>query len=188
MMGRAVALLAVAIAAASMSLAAPHAGAEHVAGASYTGTNSGGGAVDFFVSENGTEVHDFHYTVPVAVCSIGEQILTDSVPIVNHQFSFVAADFMSFSGVFPSPGLATGTIDPATIITGCERLTWTASATAVGGVAELPHVAGTPLGAGRPSNDGTGLLLRVAVGAAGIVSLSGAMRYAMRRHRAARGA
>ena len=188
MMGRAVALLAVAIAAASMSLAAPHAGAEHVAGASYTGTNSGGGAVDFFVSENGTEVHDFHYTVPVAVCSIGEQILTDSVPIVNHQFSFVAADFMSFSGVFPSPGLATGTIDPATIITGCERLTWTASATAVGGVAELPDAAGTPLEAGDASGPDVALLPGVIAGAAGVLSLGGAAWYAMRRRRAARGA
>src|SRR3990172_6626690 len=142
MKGRVVSLLSVAIAAASMSLAAPHAGAEHVAGASYTGTNSGGGAVDFFVSENGTEIINFHFTVPVAVCSIGEQILSDSVPIVNHEFSFVAADFMSFSGLFPRPGQATGTIDPATIVTGCERLTWTASATAVGGIAELPEVAG----------------------------------------------
>ena len=121
------------------------------------------------------------------MCSIGEQILTDSVPIVNHQFSFVAADFMSFSGVFPTPGLATGTIDPATIITGCERLTWTASATAVGGIAELPEVAGRPFGAGDASGGDAGLVLGVIGGAAGVLSLGGATWYAMRR-RAGQGA
>ena len=83
MTGRMVALALVIVVAGvdlRVSSVAPHAGAGHFAGVSYTGTISGGGTVDFLVSDDGADVFNFHFTAPIVVCPIGEQILTSLYP------------------------------------------------------------------------------------------------------------
>lgn len=176
-------LVIVVIATAAVA-AAGAANADHAAGTHYRGTNSGGGIVEFTVSEDGSSVSDFRYTALPEFCSIEEQIEAGPVAIVNHTFSFDAADFMSFSGSFPGPGSATGTVTPKTIVTACDTLTWTASS-GVGGVAELPDVDRTAaLEAGESSGLSARAIASIAGATAGVVLLTTAAWYARRRHAA----
>ena len=174
-------LVIAAIAAAAVA-ATGAANANHAAGTPYKGLNTGGGIVEFTVSKDGNSVLDFRYTALPELCSIEEQLEPGPVVIVNHTFSFEPADFMRFFGSFPSPGLATGTVTPKTIITSCGTLTWTAD-TSVGGIAELPEVAGTPLESAGSTGPSASLLAGLAAVAVGTLALSGAVWYARRRLR-----
>jgi len=144
--------LAIAVAAVVPLLSMPHASAQPVAGATYTGTHSGGGDIDFDVSAEGDEVLNLRFTaIPCDGGTHGLFTWPPSVPIaiVDDQFDETLEPLTTrVTGQFPSPGSAQGTFkmvipaDPP--IPGCEspELTWTAMTTspAVGGIAELPDV------------------------------------------------
>jgi hypothetical protein len=123
----AVSLLAVAL----LAVALPGAGrarAEHVPGATYTGTHSGGGTVTFTVSADGAAVLDFVAAgIPMrlasgAACgppplpppaSVGEIRLLDPVPIEDHAFAFsqfANVSDRSVRGGFPARDRAEGTL------------------------------------------------------------------------------
>ena len=173
-------IAAIATAAVAVAAAGP-ANADHAAGTRYWGSNSGGGIVEFTVSADGSSVLDFRYTALPELCSIEEQQEAGPVAIVNHTFSFEAADFMSFFGTFPGPGSATGTVSPKTIVTACDTLTWSASPV-VGGVAELPDVDGAAaLEAGESSGLTAAAISGIAAVAAGVVLLTAAAWYARQR-------
>ena len=178
--------LVIAVIVAAAVAAAGAANANHAAGTPYKGTNTGGGIVEFTVSEDGSSVLDFHYTALPELCTIEEQLEPGPVAIVNHTFSFEPADFMSFFGSFSGPGLAAGTITPKTIITSCGTLTWSANAS-VGGVAELPDADGTaPLEASEASGLSAGVIAGIAaVVTVGALALGGVAWYASRRRRRA---
>ena len=169
-------LIIVLIAAVAVSTAGA-ANADHIAGRHYKGPNSGGGIVEFTVSNDGSSVLDFHYTALPEFCSIPEQFEPGPIAIVNHAFSFEPNDLMNFFGTFPSPGSATGTVIPMTIATSCATLTWSAGAPS-GGIAELAEVEAAPAQAGGSASRNAGVVAGIAVGA---IALAGAGWYARRR-------
>jgi hypothetical protein len=126
---------------AALPLGATSAMANHVAGATYTGTHSGGaGAVEFDVSSDGTAITRFKVTnVPgVPSCTITERTFTGSVPISNHSFTRTPpATDVNFSGSFPSSGSAQGTLQasgmPPPPCVSAPNIAWTATTTSGGG-------------------------------------------------------
>ena len=173
--------LIIALVAAATVATAGTANAEHFPGFLYRGYIGVGGMIEFTVSEDGSSVLDFRYTTPPEVCSIEEQLEPGPVAIVNHAFSFVAADFMSFSGTFDSPGTATGTVTPATIVTSCTTLAWIATV-GLGGIAELPDA--EPAASSGPASSGRGAgMVGIAAALAVGLALAGAAWYARRRAR-----
>ncbi|UCH87248.1 MAG: hypothetical protein JSU97_02320 [Dehalococcoidia bacterium] len=146
--------LSIAVAALVPLMSMPHASAQPVAGATYTGTHSGGGAVEFPVSGDGSQVLGFTaYDVPGDACEFqGPWFLPIALDIVDDSFGPGIPGLYEVSGSFPSEGNAEGTLrlvveDPA-----CDSgvVDWTATASfptptpspspAVGGIAELPEV------------------------------------------------
>jgi hypothetical protein len=121
--------------------AASGAMANHVAGATYTGTHSGGaGAVEFDVSPDGTAITRFKVTnVPgVPSCTITERTFTGSVPISNHSFTrSPPGTDVNFSGSFPSSGSAQGTLQasgmPPPPCVSAPNIAWTATTSTGGG-------------------------------------------------------
>lgn len=128
-------------------------GARHVPGGLYTGTHSGGDALEFQVSADGKAITRFELTqVPIPVsggtCYITRETASElgkGIPINNHAFSYRATrgtETVSFSGSFPSPQRATGSLEldeGTTFICGDRllitsgrwtsgTLTWTAAA------------------------------------------------------------
>jgi hypothetical protein len=150
--------LGVAVAAAALLLSMPHASAQPVAGAYYSGQISGCadppcGTVGFGVSEDGSQVEDFTaYNVPGDVCRFqGPQYYPTVLPIVEDAFGPGIAGMYEVSGWFPSEGSAQGTLrlalgQPKPCDTG--PLGWTADTApwSVGGIAELPDVSGSSAG------------------------------------------
>jgi uncharacterized repeat protein (TIGR01451 family) len=114
--------------------------ANHVFGATYVGTHSGGGEIRFTVSRDGSYVAALAFTNLPAGCGlfIGH---TDSrpllAPITNHAFSYTSAgtptDPVSFAGTFSDTLSASGTLR-WTSDTSCSEpaptVTWTATTSA----------------------------------------------------------
>jgi hypothetical protein len=154
--------LAVAVAAAVPLLSVSQASAQPVAGATYTGTVSGGGTVDFTVSGDGSQVQGFTaYDVPGpgADCQfLGPWPYPFALDIdKDDSFGPGPLDWYVVSGSFPSEGNAQGTLRLALPPPLCDTgvLPWTATSSfptptptptlspAVGGIAELPDVSGS---------------------------------------------
>jgi hypothetical protein len=142
--------LAVAVAAVGLLLSTPHASAQPVPSATYTGTHSGGGEVNFDVSAGGDEVLNLTFTdIP---CDGGTHNFftwppSETITIVDDEFEATLPPLAtSVTGQFPTESSANGTflLDLGDPPEGCQspELTWTATTAppAVGGVAELPNV------------------------------------------------
>jgi hypothetical protein len=123
----------IAIVAASLLLlvgGASTAAAFHIPGATYIGTHSGGGAVIFDVSADGSTVTRFRVeNYHTEFCDVAFLEHPGGTPIVNNSFSF-SSSFLAFgySGTFPGVQVAQGTFIDTECATG--TLTWTARTTA----------------------------------------------------------
>ena len=84
--------------------------AQPIAGATYAGTVSPGGSVSLTVSADGTEVTQISYTISAGTCASAAAASGLAVPIENDAFVYETSN-ASFSGSFPSPGTAEGTIE-----------------------------------------------------------------------------
>jgi hypothetical protein len=118
--------------AALVSLVAAPAHANHVPGATYRGTHSGGGTVQFTVSADGTRVTSYGvFRIPVAggqTCFAATAPEFAGIPIVNHHFASTG-DFV-FTGSFPRAGFAKGTLAYRNAPSPCgttATFTWTAT-------------------------------------------------------------
>lgn len=178
--------LAILVAAVVSLLSLPHASAQPVAGATYTGNITGCaeppcGTVHFTVSGDGSQVQGFTaYDVPGDTCEFqGPQPFPYDLDIVEDSFGPGIPELYEVSGSFPTEGTAAGEllvaiIDPKACTTG--TLDWTTTASfpspAVGGIAELPDVS-------DPS--AAGYLALAGLAAAALVALTASGWYARRR-------
>jgi hypothetical protein len=152
--------LAVAVAAAVPLLSVSQASAQPVGGATYTGTHSGGGAVQFPVSGDGSQVLGFTaYDVPGDECEFqGPWLLPIALDIEeDDSFGPGILGLYEVSGSFLGEGNAEGTLRLLVDDPPCDSgvLDWTATSSfptptptptpspAVGGIAELPDVSGS---------------------------------------------
>ena len=156
--------LAVAVAAAVSLLSMPHASAQPVGGATYTGAITGCaeppcGTVHFTVSGDGSQVQGFTaYDVPGDVCEFqGPWLFPIPLDIVGDSFGPGIPGLYEVSGSFPSEGNAEGTLRLVVDEPPCDSgvVDWTATSSfptptptptpspAVGGIAELPDVSGS---------------------------------------------
>ena len=100
--------------------------ANHIPGAVYTGTHSGGGTVEFVVSADGGTVTGFTIVVtPGSTCTIGRLIVPPGLPISDHSFSY--SNVFSLTGSFQASQTASGTF---TFTNYQCNLSWTARTTA----------------------------------------------------------
>jgi hypothetical protein len=153
--------LAVAVAAAVSLLSMPHASAQPVGGATYTGAITGCaeppcGTMQFTVSGDESQVQEFTaYDVPGDACEFQDAwLLPIALDIVDDSFGPGILGIYEVSGSFPSEGSAEGTLRLVVTNPACDSgvLDWTATASfptptptptpspAVGGLAELPDV------------------------------------------------
>jgi len=98
---------------AMLALRGEDAVAEHISGATYTGMHTGGGAVEFDVTADGSGIARFRATnIPGDTCTFEDLEVNFGTPvsIVNHSFSRQVSSGLSFDGSFPSPGAANGTL------------------------------------------------------------------------------
>jgi hypothetical protein len=112
-------------------LPVPHTSAQPVGGAAYTGTHSGGGAVEFWVSGDGSQVHGFTaFDVPGDVCEFqSSNEFPIPLDIVDDSFGPGIAGMYEVSGSFPSEGEAQGTLRLVLDEPPCDSgvLDWTAT-------------------------------------------------------------
>jgi hypothetical protein len=101
--------------------------ANHIPGAVYTGTNSGGGTVEFRVSSDGGSITGFTVVVPPgSSCTISKLIVPPGIPISDHAFSYSNGG-LSVTGSFQATQTASGTF----VFTNYQcNLSWTARTTA----------------------------------------------------------
>jgi hypothetical protein len=134
-------LITVGMSVAAVALSAPAlASADHVPGATYSGTftTGTGGTVEFTVSADGTTV-DFTATGFGQAGCTGATVGQDDIPITDHSFFFSGTSpTRSISGSFPSPGVATGS---ARLSFACESgfQSWSAETPVVWPDAFLEH-------------------------------------------------
>jgi len=165
---RALALLAAAVVIlAAWALGPPFgvrpASANHIAGATYTGTHSaGGGTVTFTVSGDGSGITSFSATdVPGDFCDFPEIKLNFGTPlkINDHAFKRNVASGLSISGTFPGVGTAQGTL--RNVVSGvCDTGTvnWTAETDVAASPTSTPTPTNTPPSAATatPTNTSPG--------------------------------
>ena len=119
-------LATVATVAASALLAAAPASASHSHPATYTGSVRGGGSVGFDVSGDGSAITSIQLNVPSTGCGALLFQFIGSVPIVDHAFSY-ADPTLRFSGSFPAPQTARGTIQTRGSFPACSLQNWSAT-------------------------------------------------------------
>ena len=130
-------------------------------------------------------------TVGVGVITLEHSNATTLVtePVIQPHWEDNATDTLTINCVPPAT-TATPTSTPTPTPTSTNTPTPTITATPtpcppegcpVGGIAELPEVAGTPLETEGSSGPSAGVLAGVAAGTAGVVGLGGAAWYARRR-------
>jgi Domain of unknown function DUF11/PASTA domain len=86
---------------------------EHVPGATYTGTHSGGGTVTFTVQPDGNYITSFDYTyLPIGCGTSLSGHTMAGAPVVNDTFfrPVLEEDDITYSGTFTSPQHAVGTL------------------------------------------------------------------------------
>lgn len=106
------ALWPVLVVALTCALAAVPAAADPVAGATYTGTGSGGESITFTVSSDGTIVDAFTVNGTGADCRYtagGDPVEWTGAPITAESFSYDDGDTFNLVGTFDSQGGASGT-------------------------------------------------------------------------------
>ena len=108
-----------------------HTSAQPVGGAAYTGTHSEGGAVEFSVSGDGSQVQGFTaYDVPGDICEFqGPNPFPIPLDIVDDSFGPGIPGMYEVSGSFPSEGEAEGTLRLVLDEPPCDSgtLNWTAT-------------------------------------------------------------
>ena len=105
--------------------------ANHIPGALYTGTHSGGGSVEFVVSADGGSVSGFTVVHnPGSACTISRIIAPPGIPISNHSFSLSFGGGFSLSGSFPAIQTASGSFTFHPAYAPCGTVSWTARTTA----------------------------------------------------------
>jgi hypothetical protein len=129
--------------------------AQPVGGATYTGTHSGGGAVEFEVSGDGSEVKGFKITnITGDTCTQSQFIWPPDIPITDDSFSDSLAG-STVTGSFPSVGEAQGTfkmyLPPFGPAPACESETLTWTATTSDTPTATPTPSSTPTATATPS-------------------------------------
>ena len=116
--------------------APPAAAVNHIAGATYNGTESAGGsAVSFAVTGDGAGIANFSIAGPLpgSSCTFSNVQTTfgTPVPIVNDAFTSSSSSFV-LAGSFPGPQSAQGTLQVRSTFSGCSTGTvaWSATTTA----------------------------------------------------------
>jgi hypothetical protein len=114
----------------SLILGVSSATANHIPGAVYTGTHSGGGSVEFVVSADGGSITGFTLVnVPGSTCTISRITVPPGVPISDHSFSWSNGGF-SLKGSFPAIQTASGSFTFPPAYSPCGTVSWTARTTA----------------------------------------------------------
>jgi hypothetical protein len=119
-------------------LVAPQAGANHIPGATYNGTVTGGTPMTLTLSADGSGVTSFTAAGPLETdaCTFTDLFWTYSgtpLAIVNHAFSDTSDPSMSLSGSFPNVQGAQGTLRINDQTSGCGDTgdrAWSATTTA----------------------------------------------------------
>lgn len=112
-----------------LMLAASSARADHIPGAVYTGTHSGGGTVEFHVSADGGTVTGFTVTYPRGTCRF-TLVTTPFIPVSGHSFPG-GLNAVSLTGSFTGVQTASGTFTVVPNYPEClGTVTWTARTTA----------------------------------------------------------
>lgn len=105
--------------------------ANHIPGAVYTGTHSGGGSVEFVVSADGGSITRFTVLSPESTCKVSRFIAPPGIPISDHSFSWSNDVGFSLSGSFPAIQTASGSFTFAPGYQSCgPTVNWTARTTA----------------------------------------------------------
>jgi hypothetical protein len=107
--------------------------ANHIPGALYTGTHSGGSTVEFRVSADGTTITGFTLVNnPAPDCVLSRVVANQAIPITDHSFSSTFSGGFSLSGSFPGVQTAAGsfTFSPSYRVCG-TTVNWTARTTAL---------------------------------------------------------
>jgi hypothetical protein len=103
--------------------------ADHIPGAAYTGTHSGGGTVEFVVSSDGGTVTGFTVTYPPGTCRFS-RVTAPFIPISGHSFAG-GVNAVSLSGSFTGVQTASGTFTVAPNYPEClGTVNWSARTTA----------------------------------------------------------
>jgi hypothetical protein len=87
--------------------------ADHIPGATYTGSAATGGTVELVVSADGAAVTRFEAADVPTNCGAVSVTVTGSLPIVNHAFARPPADGAAFSGTFGATQQVGGTLSEA---------------------------------------------------------------------------
>jgi hypothetical protein len=93
----------------ALAAAAP-ARANHIPGATYTGSAATGGTVELVVSGDGAAVTRFEAADVPTSCGAVSVTVTRGLPIVDHAFSRPPADGAAFSGTFGATQQVAGTL------------------------------------------------------------------------------
>jgi hypothetical protein len=103
--------------------------ADHIPGAFYTGTHSGGGTVEFSVSADGRSITGFTITYPPGTCRFPKAFASPT-PISGHSFSG-GLNALSWTGSFTGVQTASGTFTVVPNYPDClGTVSWTARTTA----------------------------------------------------------
>jgi hypothetical protein len=116
--------------AAALLLGASSARADHIPGAAYTGTHSGGGTVEFVVSADGGTVTGFTIVYPSGTCRF-PRLFFPPMPISGHSFSGSSSSSATMTGSFTGVQTASGTFTVVPNYPDCAgTFSWSARTTA----------------------------------------------------------
>jgi hypothetical protein len=96
-----------------LAVTAAPAHANHIPGATYTGSAATGGTLELVVSADGQAVTRFSAANVPTDCGAVSVTVTGSMPIADHAFSRGPADGAAFSGSFGATQQVTGTLSEA---------------------------------------------------------------------------
>ncbi len=114
----------------ALLLGASSARADHIPGAPYTGTHSGGGTAEFVVSADGGIVTGFTIVYPPGTCRF-PRLFFPPMPISGHSFSGSSSSSASMTGSFTGVQTASGTFTVVPNYPDCAgTFSWTARTTA----------------------------------------------------------
>ena len=115
----------------ALILGASSARADHIPGAAYTGTYSGGGTVEFRVSADGGSISGFTVAYPPGTCRF-PRLFFPPMPISGHSFSGSSSSSASMTGSFTGVQTASGTFTVVPNYPDCAgTFSWTAKTTAL---------------------------------------------------------
>jgi hypothetical protein len=109
-------------------VAAVPAHANHIPGATYTGSTASGGTVRVVVAADGAAVTRFEAAGVPTACGLVSVSVAGTLPIVDHAFSRPPSDGADFSGTFGAPQQVSGTLSEKDDCT--YSVAWSGSTTA----------------------------------------------------------